>query len=716
MIATRIRGRRTKRRPGTFDPNDAHRVKHTRIGVWDLYQEHQTDLPPIPGSSRLETYAQIIQSMPYVIRMLKDILSIRRCWVLLSAFLVVEVLNSLVPAVSLWYSGQLLRLVETAIETRTVDTTVLIHVAAGRIACTIASRILQYAKSRITFPLNMSIKQFYAGHIFRSMARLDVPTFEDSITQRQLQSAWTAPWGSSVAWATVQMATGIVMTVIRLVSQLSVLFAVLREQQDGPLLAVLSFSQSLFTWYSARKSVFDSLVWAATTTNEDYIRMQGLKHLVNDPPHRKELVAGNLDEYVTTQFCEASQRVGDDAGDFHELSRAHSIKDSLSIASILREPLRELPQIVFTLRAVQKPMTIPLSLASLTLINQTATSFSSTLFALFGESFSLGEQFAEVRKLYEIENVPNKVVDGKEPFPENQQSLRSGISVEFKNVSFQYPGAEKYALQNVSFKIEAGQLCVIVGGNGSGKSTILKLISRIYDPTEGTILIDNRDIKTLKLADLRSTLSILFQDYTHFPLSISENIALGNPALAHDADKVREAARLGGADAFIDKLPEGFDTYLDRPVRDYYSDLPEGTKTLFGRTVNYSHVRGAGGLSGSEASGLSGGQMQRLAVSRTFMRSLSSETESSVGMLLFDEPSASLDPTAEHDLFERLRKLRGSKTMIFSSHRFGNLTRHADLILYMDDSAVQEEGTHDDLLKRGGEYARIWNLQAKAFI
>jgi hypothetical protein len=140
-----------------------------------------------------------------------------------------------------------------------VDTAVLIQVAVGRVACSIASRILQYVQSRIMTPLNMSIKQFYARHIFRSMARLDVPTFEDPAVQRQLDATRSTPWSSSVAWSTVCMTTGIAMTVIRLVSQLSVLFTVLREQQDGPLLAILSFSQSLFDWYNARLGMFDSL-------------------------------------------------------------------------------------------------------------------------------------------------------------------------------------------------------------------------------------------------------------------------------------------------------------------------------------------------------------------------------------------------------------------------------------------------------------------------
>lgn len=445
--------------------------------------------------------------------------------------------------------------------------------------------------------------------------------------------------------------------------------------------------------------------------------MHGLKGLVVWYHHRQELVAGNLGEFVCTQFREAAQHVGHDAVEFSELKRFRSFKDCLSIAFIFQETMHMLPQIVFTFRVLKNPMITPISLASLILIKHTFHAFSDTDFLSSHKLSSLVIRLSGIRNLYETEYIQNKVVDGTEPFPENQQSLRSGISVEFRNVSFQYPGRDSCALRNVSFKIGAGQLCVVVGVNGSGKSTILKLISRIYDPTEGTILINERDIKTFRVADLRAAMSILFQDYSQFPLSMRENIGLGKPALAHDDDKVREAARLGGAEDFIDELPDGFDTYLDCLVADYYGDLPEGTTTLFGQPVSSSNWNLFDDVHTSRAPGLqiSRGQAQRLAISRTFMRSLVSETESSAGMLLFDEPSASLDPTAEHDLFERLRKLRGNKTMLFSTHRFGNLTQHADLILYVHE-AVQEAGTHDELMKKGGEYARIWNLQAKPFI
>jgi ABC-type multidrug transport system fused ATPase/permease subunit len=524
-------------------------------------------------------------------------------------------------------------------------------------------------------------------------------------------------WNTSSIWGTIDISTDIAMKLIRLLSQFLVLITVLWEQQDGVLLVVLSFLQYISPWDSTRKAVNGSSVWAAKTANEDFIHMQGLREFVVRQSHRQELVAGNLSEHIGARFREYTQRLGKDAVEFPELNQCHSFKEYLSIASILRGTMHVLPQIVFTFRVLKNPMTTPVSLASLILIKQAFDPSGNTHFLTSEMLFSFARRLSNARQVYEIENIQNKIVDGTEPFPENQQSLASGISVEFRNVSFHYPGAGRCALRDVSFKIGAGQLCVVVGVNGSGKSTILKLISRIYDPTEGTILIDDRDIKTFRLADLRAAMSILFQDYTQFPLSMRENIGLGNPALEYDDDKVREAARLGGAEDFIDELPDGFNTCLDYPVNYFYGDLPEGTTTLFGRPVDPSTLNSVDDVHISRDLGLqiSRGQVQRLAISRTFMRSLVSETESSAGMLCFDEPSASLDPTAEYDLFERLRKLKGNKTMIFSTHRFGNLTQHADLILYINET-VQEAGTHDELMKKGGEYARIWNIQAKPFI
>ncbi|KAJ7671929.1 P-loop containing nucleoside triphosphate hydrolase protein [Mycena rosella] len=686
----RFRSKRQRATPGegTFDPEDVQNVRHTKIGIWDLYEQIEPKLKLVPWSlrSKMETFHEMRGSFPYIVRMFKDIGSIgRTCYLLFAGYVLVVLILALIPAIELWYSGLLLKIVQTAVENRSVDRHLLIQVAASRLLCAAINRLLLHGQALLYRPLNEKIRQHYAVQTFQARARLDVPTYADSAVQRQLDNSSTSS-RTSIAWNNVLTTLHLVSTGIELVSQFSVLISMLRDQRDGPLLATLSFGHTLFRKRTSQRHWGPTGVWAATTKDTHYLRSVGMARVVHDQNHRKELVAGGLSDFLNSSYRAASERLGNHATDFFEAFHRHTVTDRLSLTAFLSDPLRELPQIVFTLRAVQYPSDIPLSLASLNLITQTTTKFSQTLFNLVEESGSVAENLASIRKLVGL-----------------------GVAVEFRNVSFRYPDSNNDVLRNVSFKILQGQLCVIVGKNGSGKSTILKLIARLYDPTEGEIFIDNQDIRTLKLADLRRATSVLFQDYTHFPLSIKDNIALGDPNNAHDEEKIREAARLGGATEFIERLDEGFDTYLDRPVDDIYSTLPQGTKTLFGRPVEYGRLRFAGGMS-SHAQGLSGGQMQRIALSRTFMR------DEGVGLLCFDEPSASLDPTAEHDLFERLRLLRGNKTMIFSSHRFGNLTRHADLILYMDDAEIMEEGTHDELIKRGGGYAKIWMLQAQAFL
>lgn len=148
--------------------------------------------------------------------------------------------------------------VEVAVDQRTVNTTLLIQVAGGRVACTIITRILRYCTGRVQLPLNKRIKQHYSAHIFHAMARLDSPTFDDPAIQRQMEAAWSTSGRSSVCWDTVEMALGVMSTLIRLFSQVSVLVAVLRDQRDGPLLAVLSFAESVFQWMSARRRFTDS--------------------------------------------------------------------------------------------------------------------------------------------------------------------------------------------------------------------------------------------------------------------------------------------------------------------------------------------------------------------------------------------------------------------------------------------------------------------------
>ncbi|VDB88528.1 unnamed protein product [Peniophora sp. CBMAI 1063] len=710
-------------RKGTFNPEEDPSIEHHKIGVWDLYVQRDEGAKILTSRwTWLEDRAELLNNWRYLWRAIHDLRA--TCGHLLVLYALTMAVNAVIPAVTLWFSGQLLEIANTAVEKRMVDKAELFRIASGRVACAVATLVVSHINNTVSRRLNGRIKRFYSVHTFHALARLDVPTFDDPVVSRQIDSVLPdggAGGRRTIPWSAISSVANLGSTLIHVLSQSAVLVGVLRRQRDGPLLAAIAAFSHIFMMMSSSNAWGGSVympqtgVWAATTRDEDFLRMEGYKRVVASETHRKEMIASGLTEYMTEHYREMVHRLGSKAGDFWMLLREESVK--LRWTSIIQSVLQQLPQVVFTLRAAQYPTSIPVSMASLSLIQQSSNSFLRQVESLFDGTENLGGSLSSLRKLYEADKIPNRVVDGEKPFPEDAQSLHAGIGVEFRNVSFAYPGTERMVLQNVSFNILPGQLCVIVGANGSGKSTVLKLCSRIYDPTEGSILIDGHDIRTLKLNDLRRAMAVLFQDYTHFPLSIRDNIALGSPEDAHDDTRVYEAARLAGAEDIIERQPAGYGEYLNRPVRDFYSDLPEGTKTLFGRTVNHNRMRRAVGDKPTTST-LSGGQMQRLAVARTFMRSLPTDLkeDTKVGLLLFDEPSASLDPTAEHDLFARLRDLRGNKTMIFSTHRFGNLTRHADVILYMNDSVIVEAGTHDELLKRDGEYARLWKMQAQAFL
>jgi ABC-type multidrug transport system fused ATPase/permease subunit len=255
-------------------------------------------------------------------------------------------------------------------------------------------------------------------------------------------------------------------------------------------------------------------------------------------------------------------------------------------------------------------------------------------------------------------------------------------------------------LTGVSFSIKAGQLVVIVGPNGSGKSTIVKILNRLYNPTSGEVLVDGQPMSSYRISDLRQATADLTQDHTLYPLSIRENIGLGHPPCVSDIDMITQSAKLGGAFDLISKYEEGFDTTL-HPVQ----------------TAYLGHLNGANGLKDifdklEKQVDVSGGEMQRLVASRTFMRLQSNK----ITCVTVDEPSSALDPQGELELFQRLRDARAGKTMIFVTHRFGHLTKHADLIICMKGGTVAELGTHEELMLKNGDYAELYNIQASAFL
>ncbi|KAJ7669611.1 P-loop containing nucleoside triphosphate hydrolase protein [Mycena rosella] len=342
-------------------------------------------------------------------------------------------------------------------------------------------------------------------------------------------------------------------------------------------------------------------------------------------------------------------------------------------------------------------------MSSIAILQQYSSSLNYSLQMLFWDADKVSKCVTDIKILYETANIKNKVTDGDVVYPRPSADTSESKGMEIDNVSFAYPGekSKESALRDVSFQVPAGALAVIVGANGSGKSTIIKLLTRMYDADSGTVRVDELPIADYRLADLRQTQATLTQDHELYPLTLGENIGLGYSEHVDDEAMIMQAARDGGAATLLDKFTDGAKTNL-KPVLTAYGyhlddEKHKTLKTVLGKLEN--------------PTGVSGGEKQRLVAARTFMRFRTGK----IKLLSVDEPSSALDPTGEFELFERLRQTGEGKTMIFVTHRFGHLTKHADIIICMKEGKVAESGTHKELMALDGEYASLYNVQALAF-
>ncbi|KQN74974.1 ABC transporter ATP-binding protein [Devosia sp. Leaf64] len=284
--------------------------------------------------------------------------------------------------------------------------------------------------------------------------------------------------------------------------------------------------------------------------------------------------------------------------------------------------------------------------------------------AIAGQSMFLDDLFS----FFEIEPTVLAPASPK-PFP---VPIRDGVR--FENVGFRYPEAENWVVRNLSFTLKAGETLALVGENGAGKTTIVKLLARLYDPSEGRITIDGVDLKDMAPRDIHAHLGVIFQDFIRYSFTARDNIGVGRIEDKDDQGRIDEAAEQSLADAVIAKLPKGYDQQLGR---------------LF-----------------KQGRDLSGGEWQKVAIARSYMR----DSE----LIILDEPTAALDAKAEAEVFSRFKGLASGKTAVIISHRFSTV-RMADRILVLEHGAILEAGTHEELLALGGRYAELFELQAAGY-
>ena len=265
-----------------------------------------------------------------------------------------------------------------------------------------------------------------------------------------------------------------------------------------------------------------------------------------------------------------------------------------------------------------------------------------------------------------------------EPEVEKSGTLKpsNNPKIEFCNVSFRYPNAEQYVLKDCSFTIEPHEKIGLIGLNGAGKSTIIKLMFRFYDPEEGCIKLDGVDLKEYDIYAVRKVFGVLFQDYVTYCLPLREIIALSDFDERFNDEKLKKACDISGASEVIKDWENGYDSVLGR----YYAD---------------------------NGKDLSGGQWQLVGLARAYFK----DSE----YMILDEPSAALDPISEDRIFEQLYHLSEGKSSVTISHRLSNTTL-ADKILVIGDGHIIEQGSHFELLKQNGKYAELFNLQASKYI
>ena len=312
-----------------------------------------------------------------------------------------------------------------------------------------------------------------------------------------------------------------------------------------------------------------------------------------------------------------------------------------------------------------------LSIGTLTFLAGAIQQASSNIQQIFSTIAAIGDQALFLTDLLAFFNMQPTIRSKPNALPA-PRPIKQGI--EFRNVSFSYPGNSRLILDHINFHVHPAERLALIGENGQGKTTIVKLITRLYDPTEGQILLDGVDLREYDLEDLHREMGVIFQDFMRYEMTAAENIAVGRVEELSNPELLRAAAQKSMADATIARLPRGYDQMLGR---------------RFENGVD-----------------ISGGEWQKVALARAYLRNAQ--------ILILDEPTAALDARSEFEVFQRFAELTAGKMALFISHRFSTV-RSADRIIVLENGKIAEEGSHDQLARLGGRYAEMFEMQASSY-
>lgn len=489
--------------------------------------------------------------------------------------------------------------------------------------------------------------------IMRHAATLDLFQFEDAEFYDKLERARTQTTGRTMLMA-------LVMSQVQ--DMVSMLFLIGGLAAFNPwlilLLVVAIIPSFLGETHFNRRSYSLTYSWTPERRELDYLRFIGASNET-----AKEIKIFGLANFLTDRF----KRISDQ---YYEANKNLTIRRAGwgSLFSILGTASYYAAYVVIIMQTVKGSITV----GTLTFLAGSFQRMQGLLqgimrnFARISEMALYLQDFFGFLELKPLSGKHNGTVRVPRP-------IRQGFV--FENVSFKYPNSEKWALRNLSFTLNTGEKLALVGENGAGKTTIVKLLTHLYEPTEGRILLDGVDLCDYDPEDLRGEIGVIFQDYFRYAFTVSENIAVGNIIERENHPLIEDAAKKSLADEVISGLPKKYEQMLGKRF--------------------------------TEGVDLSGGQWQKLALARAYMRDAQ--------LIVLDEPTASLDARAEHEVFLRFAELIKGKTGVLISHRFSTV-RMADRILFLENGQLLELGSHEQLVEQGGKYAELFRLQAKGYV